>query len=302
VALNSDDHPWLNTRKGFYPIHSIDGKENCKTHFRINRDGSVVQSIFLNIPNSRLREKIIFIHFIRSYVRWVIQDIVGLNIINRDEPWDFEVQLSNGDQFNLEIISIADNDQNFIINRREEGIDKVAHLPTIPLSQLKKISANFPTEDIEKIIKAFELAGLGKNDSVENPWFGEGKRILISNLPEPCGSLYALIEAALRAKANKPHTDKGQTFVIIDNRTSAFDIDDFHHATAHFEDFYSWNPFREVWFYTGYYSDNAGNNAEWSLAPILAPDETFIRLSHTIETDGLEPDQNGIIYSKMGKA
>ena len=43
-------------------------------------------------------------------------------------------------------------------------------------------------------------------------------------------------------------------------------------------------PFREVWFYAGYYSDNDGNNAEFSFSPLKVT-RAQERVLQTMEVD-----------------
>ena len=73
----------------------------------------------------RLREEIICKHFLSSYVRFILREGVGVNIISRDKPWDFEISLSNNDHFYIEVTSIADNQVLFKNNKREEELQKL---------------------------------------------------------------------------------------------------------------------------------------------------------------------------------
>src|SRR5688572_6743111 len=100
-------HPDGKLRKGFYPLSSLDGKHNYKRNMRIERDGKVTESVFLHVPDQRIREEIIFLHFMQNYGRWIIQEVVGINILSRDSPWDFEIETSRGDSLNIEIVSIG---------------------------------------------------------------------------------------------------------------------------------------------------------------------------------------------------
>lgn len=286
---SSAQPPWRQ-RRGFFPIKSPEGKLNCKPHFRIERDGTAVQSVFLNVPDLRIREYIICIHFLRSYVRWVLQETIGFNILSRDLPWDFAIGMSNGTKVNIEIVSIADNEQLFKNNKREEELDVVANMKKISRRRLDKINRLFSTE---------KIVGNNYEEGIDNPWYTHGKRVVVSHVPPPDGDLFQLLERTIASKASKPHMDKRKTILIVDNRTSAFDINDFHEAASRFSKLKSKCPFREVWFYTGYYSDNDGCSAEWSLAPVLVSNRTAKRMRSNMALLGSEPDQDGIVYGDM---
>lgn len=294
--------PRYNSRRRFYPVHSLDGKNNCKPFHRIEPDGSVTERVFLNVPDSRLREEIVLVHFLRSYVRWIYQELVDIRVLARDAPWDFLIEMNTGDRFNIEVVSIADSIQLHMNNKREEALDKVASSKTIPLSRLKKLNSYFPNAETSNAIIKMEETGIDKNAEVENPWYNPTKRIIASYLPPPDGSLFELIESALASKTAKLHSGMENTILIIDNRTSAYDIEDFRKAEQRFDELRVRNPFREVWFYTGYYSDDDGNNAEWSLVPILVTSEIMNKLESGMKRDGLEPNEDGIVFGKMGDA
>ncbi len=203
---------------------------------------------------------------------------------------------TGGEEFNVEIVSIAESEQLHIINKREEFLDTISNEPVIPLSKLKKANNSFPSTETSNLIKKLDHDGAAKNHPVTNPWHGQEKRILLSSFPEPEFGLYNLLSKALASKANKPHAHKDNTYLVIDNRSCAFDIDDFHDASERFNSLKLENPFKEVWFYTGYYSDNDGNNAEWSLAPILAPSQTLEKMAVDFERRGLIPNDLGLVF------
>lgn len=98
-------------RSTFKPVKPLEGKSNYKRYFRIERDGSVKERIFLNVPNISLREEIICKYYLSFLVRNFIQPTnpIGVKFTSRDDPWDFRVELSNGLSFNVEVTSVADN-------------------------------------------------------------------------------------------------------------------------------------------------------------------------------------------------
>ena len=98
-------------KSSFGPVRSLEDKNNFKRYYRIERDGSVKERIFLNVPDVSLREQIICLHYIQFCLNNFTdeKELVGIKFVKRDEPWDFDVELSNGQRFNVEITSIADN-------------------------------------------------------------------------------------------------------------------------------------------------------------------------------------------------
>lgn len=91
-------------------------------------------------------------------------------------------------------------------------------------------------------------------------------------MPETSVSLEELIKSAIVKKERKRHLNKEKTVLVIDNRTSLFEISDYVHAAESLSEYCDSLPFPEIWFYTGYCSDSDGNNAEFSFAPLKLND------------------------------
>ena len=110
-------------------------------------------------------------------------------------------------------------------------------------------------------------------------------------MPETNESLKNIIENVIQKKEKKNHSEKETTVLVIDNRTSAFEISDFHVAARELSVYCESLPFPEIWFYTGYCSDNDGSNAEFSFAPIKVtnPQEVILEKiagSGLVDTSG----------------
>lgn len=255
-------------RSGFFPVEPLKGKKNYKRFFRINRDASVVEMVFLNIPESRQREDVIFFHYMRNYGKLFSENDFGLNLLSRDNPWDYEVQLSNGLSFNIEITSIAESSKLFEIQSKEERFDILRHKKQVRLRDLEKIEKFFPDEGLNKIIQEYRQAGTTKDCLVKNPLLNSGGRLFLSHIEDTGQRLSAVITDSIRKKELKSHKGKENTVIVIDNRASLYDVDDFYEAQKELKDFLEDSIFPEIWFYTGYYSDLDGNNAEFSFAPL----------------------------------
>jgi len=272
----------------FYPVNGLDDKSNYKRFIRVKRDGSLVERVFLDVPDPSERERLICMHYLRHITRHFLREDVGVNILARDNPWDFSLELSTGSVFYLEITSIADMPKHFEINKSEERFDKWRSEALIPLHELEKLGRLFPDKRIEKLVTACKSSGNSHDDLVENPFHEAGKCTFISTMPETSVSLEELIKSAVTKKERKRHLHKEKTVLIIDNRTSLFEISDYVEAAESLSDYCHALPFPEVWFYTGYCSDNDGYNAEFSFAPLKLNDEQIKgwgRISSSKEVD-----------------
>lgn len=273
-------------KSSFYPIGSIQDKNNYKLFFRIEKDGTIIERVHLDIIDQRKRENIICLHYLQHYTKIFRKKQLGVNIIDRDSPWDFELKLSNGEILNLEITSIADGVEHFKANKREERYANNMEKDIIPLHELIKLNSLFPSQKINTLIKSYKAKNTSKNGIVKNP-LETGSRIFISG-HEPKEKLDVIIKSAIEKKSEKKHLEKEKTILIIDNRTSAFEINDLHTACKCTIESY---PFREIWFYTGYFSDDDGNNAEYSFAGLkLTTDQQNI-ISNINDN---KIDENGI--------
>lgn len=285
-------------RKGWYPHQPLEGKHNWKRIYQIYRDGSVVDCVFLNICDPRVRENVIAIHFLNANKEFIVpKDDIDL-LTARDDPWDFTFSLRSGLNLHFEIVSISDNIDRFISNRLEEKIDAISHLQTIPLSRLIKSNEAIPHPDAQNTIDVAKKDSMSMSQHVPNPWYkaDDGiNRIFVSKIRSPEKSLYQLVDEAILAKENKRHTGKDRTILIIDNRTGQFDVDDFHLMVKSSGGRFDASPFMQIWIYTGYYSDLDGSNAEYAWSVIKADDDTFNNIARKLASTGALPDQNGVV-------
>lgn len=249
------------------------GKSNFKRYFRIERDGSVTEKVFLHVPDIRLREEIICRHFLSFTTKHFLREITGVKLISRDDPWDFNLELSNDSKFHLEIVSIADNKWLYEKTKREEILEEARTKHKIPLRNLIKYSLWLNDPSIQDLADQFKSEGFGKDDMVDNPFYGENVITYLSHSGVEPDNVAKLIEEAIISKQNKPHEGKENTVLIIDNRTSCFETDDIQNAMGVLDDVIHNTPFSELYIYTGYYSDNDGNNAEYSFLPLKIPED-----------------------------
>jgi len=218
----------------------------------------------LAVSDARFREFLVCLHYLRSLGNTLGEEL-GINFISRDDPWDFRVKLSTGDTLNIEITAIADNEQCFIVESREAELVRASVLETIPLRLLEKLENAFPDSSVSSTIRDLRTGGAKASDPVANPYYPDGPILFMQGMLPPAGELFECVSEALAKKAAKRHADKPDTVLIIDNRTVAFDLPDFDAVRPELAALAEQSEFAEVWVYTGYCSDDDGNNAEFTL-------------------------------------
>lgn len=281
-------------KSSFHPVCKLDDKSNYKPYYKIERDGTIFERIFLDIPDVSIRENIICLHYLKNYVKVFLKQQVGINIISRDNPWDFKIELSTGEKFNVEITSIAEDADLFEKFKREERLILKSVHEEIPLHELIKLNSLFPNSEITDLISNYKVNGINKKDMVSNPYKDHNQNLFLSSRTYDLEPLEKLIREAIEGKESKKHLEKEETILLIDNRTLNYELSDLNLASESLSDFYENSSFREIWFYTGYCSDLDGNNAEYSLAPFKVTNNQLTILEKSKEEN--PPDKDGVIY------
>lgn len=275
----------------FFPTSRLDGKDNYKQYYFVLPNGKIQKRVFLDVLDDRHREFLICIHYLTWSAKYFMKEGDGIDITGRDCPWDFSLSINKKDHFFVEITSIADNSHHHAVNKREQRVGVSSRQQDITLHEMKKLNSMFPTEEVTEQIRRHQHAGVTDNDRVQNPWFGNDNRLFMSSIPEPDMPLNNLIKAAIESKMAKKHDGKQETVLIIDNRTSLYDAVDVMRATEEMQPFFDECPFREIWFYTGYFSDHDGQNAEYSHIAFKLPPDREKQLLQV--TENLHIDQRG---------
>lgn len=252
----------------YYPVRNLDGKRNFKRYIRIERDGRAVERILLELPTKGQREKIILKHFLMFLEGDLKQQVAQYEIIDRDNPWDFTVRSSFDEEFHVEITSISDNDWSFEKLTREEEYKKLILHEKIPLRKLKKLDLWFGTKNSQNVVNNSSEKDISDDDIVINPFFKKPGVIFLSDTKKEIENLYKIVYAAIEKKVQKTHNEKEKTILIVDNRTIKFGTNDYFKMMNAFSKDKITYPFKEIFFYTGYYSDEDGNNSEFSFSEI----------------------------------
>ena len=187
--LQKIDFPWKK-RKGFFPVNTLNGKNNFMPLITTRTDLTAVLGIYLDVPDDKLREQIIFTHYLAQYTKAVSKEPLAVWIHGRDgqkitgshlgsiDPWDFVIETNEGRLFNVEIVSIAESTRKYSylndMKRFRLQLDK----PKIPLSMLKKLDISFPDQKVAEQIQNYERQNIGRNDLVANPFFEQDSRAL----------------------------------------------------------------------------------------------------------------------------
>lgn len=256
------------------PKQPLKGKNNYEKFILVHKDGSKIERTILSVPRIEKREEIICTHFLSRYIRFFIGKPTGLKIISRDNPWDFEIDLSNGEKLILEITSIADQPDLFKKFKYQERLKEYSSNEDIEFHELVKLNYNFPDQNVYDVIKEYKNQNISSNSLVPNPYHGK-YFIFQSHFEEKIESFDLLLRQSIDKKVNKKHTGKQKVILILDNRTITFTLEDLYHHFETMDDYFKELPFKEVWLYTGYYSDDDGNNAEYSLSPLKISKDKF---------------------------
>lgn len=158
-----------NIAKSLNPIQNLEGKNNYQRFVLIERNGNTKERIILFVNNIELREQIICNHFLSRYVQLFLEEPTGVRYISRDNPWDFEIELSNSEKMILEITSIADEVELFKNFKYQERISEKNNFEQIEFHELVKLNDLFPEIEIQKEIDQLKIKAIPKNQLVDNP-------------------------------------------------------------------------------------------------------------------------------------
>lgn len=247
------------------PRQDLSRKQNYKTFHVIERDGTVVTSYRLHLPDSKLREEIICKHFLSKYVPSFIKEPVDINLISRDKPWDFVIALSNNETLSIEITAIADQEDMFTKMKYEERLSALTGKAEIQLHELQRIDHLFPDPSSAELIDQYQQQGLNKKSTVKNPYYQTETLIFDGGANHQIHSFKDLLTTAIDKKLSKNHPGKDSLSLLIDNRTTIYEAHDIISALEKSQDYLEELPFKEVWIYTGYYSAPDGSDTEYSL-------------------------------------
>jgi len=179
--------------------------------------------------------------------------------------------------------------------KREERIAVKQHLEKIPFHEVIKLNNFFPSDNVTKLIQEFKENGTTNNELVDNPYHENAPRLFLSSIDEEKKPLEEKLKDVIQKKENKKHADKEDTILIIDNRTLTYEIEDLFLAILKLDNFLSECSFKEIWFYTGYYSNVDGEKAEYSLSPLKISEYQTEIIQKLTELN--KPNEDGLFFT-----
>lgn len=197
-------------RDAFSPIDTLDVvRLNCKATTIVERDGSLRERVSLQVANAHHREQLVCLHYLRHHARCfltersdgVLPEEVGTDIVSRDAPWDFELALSNGTRFFVEITAIADHQFQFESEKREERLRHFSQQPQIRVRDLRRIAYMFPSKSIDAVVASHVRTAA--DQKVANPFFHEGEHLILGRVIRPDQPLRQQIVEAIDRKTAK---------------------------------------------------------------------------------------------------
>lgn len=259
---------YITSGEKFHPRKDLLGKSNYRIFMLIDEDGKIEERVLLNATNDNQREEIIFAHFLQNYFNCFGNDSEITEFISRDLPWDFHIKIDNKNDLIVEITAMADNPQLFEKFKNEERLLSISKKESITIRELIRLESAFPDTEIKSFIGSYLTEGQKKDDIVLNPFFGKSSFIFLSSQNPYVPDFHENLQVTIDKKLRKNHSDKNKVTLIIDNRTILFDLDTVNKKISEIESYICKLPFKEVWLYTGYYSNNDGSNSEYTLIPL----------------------------------
>jgi hypothetical protein len=283
-------------KSSYHPVNPLEGKDNYKKYYLVDAQGKIKERILLDISDQRLRENIILSHFMQFYDRTFRQNILKIEIIGRDDPWDFKIKINGELIINIEITSISSSSHSFQKLKNEETYNEIKRHEFIKIRDLKKLNKLSPDFNFDETFNKEIDSGNKKDDYIKNPIFNMDN--IWFSLCDNMGNMTDALTKAIKAKENKKHPDKDRTILIIDNKSIHFEIDNFREFLSVYQDESS---FKEIWFYTGYYSDMTGVYREFDLSPIKINKNQIKLLNKTIKNAGNQVNKIAYLKSKNNK-
>jgi hypothetical protein len=266
----------------FSPKSDLTDKHNYSHHLFVDQDGAFRIFVRLNVLENKHREEIIAYHFALQYSKMYYrdQDQPQFYVIGRDCPWDFEYVLHDATTFFVEVTRIADTALLKSI-QAENSCATLFNKAELKGHEVLKIEKFFPgvlpSVDVEKA-----KTRSGKNATFENRGILDSPRIFLRPPSNPNINLERELQTAIQRKLDKPHLGKERTILVLDNLTTHKSPVAFYEAAEKLGDFITATPFRAIWLYTGYYSDDNGQNCEFSFLPIKATAADYEALKNAV--------------------
>lgn len=171
----------------------------------------------------------------------------------------------------MEVCSVADKELLKAI-KIENNVATLLQKSELRGFEIEKIEKHFPgTLPVDLVAKVETKIDKQLRFAWES--LGQSPDLFLRPPMNPHLDLKKEIETALKKKSVKKHAGKDHTIIVLDNLTTHSEPEEFFGAVDDLGDFLDELPFKSIWLYTGYYSDDDGYGCEYSLVPIKLSDE-----------------------------
>lgn len=265
---------------------------NSKTWFTVDNEGSVSKKIMLNLEDKRRREEIIVEHLRAFYKRIYGVDLPAL-LVERDSPHDFTFESDSGKKFYLEIISISNSNAGFKKQSNELKLNKLLEKNGISNSTIAILPQNTTSKELKGLIsninsspllqtnnkkgleKLFKEALSTKKSVLRKFRDRKGKRLTF--VDGETVQLEQIVRKAILEKAKKGYKNIESMVLVIDDQITEHGREDFEKDLPSIIRKNQKNPFKEIFIYSGFYSNRSSLSAEFVFYPVKSQLDSKIR-------------------------
>lgn len=265
--------------------------KNTTLRTALNISGEQFQRPMLHIQDKRMREEIIAAHY-RAAMHFNGVHLPE-TLIARDSPHDFTFEDPDGKLMLLEITSFSDHSSNWTLVEAERRLMEALSRAGIANSSIAILPYGMSMRSITSIIH--KVRDLPLIAGVDDTWLRErmaeasntrqpsvfllpdsaGKRLnLLFNKRRP---LSELVVAAIEAKVAKGYAQAEEMVLIVDEQSMQHSQSDLNNAWDELIALSQCYPFREIYLYSGQYTNDDGRAAEFDLFPLKSAIDEHVR-------------------------
>ena len=256
--------------------------QNCKIWYWIGRDGKTKEKVMLSFRDGKKREEIIAYHF-RCFYKGAYGFDLPSKLIERDSPHDFTFSSNSGEKLFLEIVAVSDADSGFKKQSNQIKLDKI--LDSVGFSTIAILPHNTNNKELKEAVqklnstpiiqnindelsKLYEELFISKKPVIRRINDKARQRLTLTDGENP--PLEKIIHNAIKYKENKKYPKAQGMVLIVDEQLIQYSVKDFEKACVNLLTKFGKYTFKEIFVYSGRYSNNDGNEASFSFYPIKA--------------------------------
>ncbi len=253
----------------------------------IERDGTTKDKLMLSLQDKRKREEIIDYHFKKFYKETYGVELPS-SLIERDNPHDFTFANAAEEKFYLEIVAVSDTHEGFRKHRHHAKLD--ALLKNEPMSVFGFIPWNATNKDIEKAVLEMEkeppvndmasssMQILNQSIIAQKPIIRKTTDLIKLRLFMTDGvnvPLEKIVTAEIKKKEAKQYKYVKDMTLIVDDQIIMYNREDIARSWFDLVLANQKSTFKEIFLYSGYYANENGNNAQFTIWPIKCERERY---------------------------